>query len=257
MKDQATLILRMVAAGQLPRNLYKYRSMSEHTLDIFRKCELYFSAPVDFNDPFDCKFAPVITSQTKLAEAIAARQNLGYEEEAVKATIANEVDITAKISKAVDRVMNNHGICCFSKKCDDILMWSHYSDSHKGVCLEFDVAEDPNFFAFPMVVKYQDAYPMIDISPKEGMAKYVTLLLSTKFSAWSYEQEVRVCKMKNDAYKFKPLALKSVIFGCKSDDATIQKVATVVKNNPSLQHVMFYKEVMDEKAYKLNLINTF
>ena len=35
-------------------------------------------------------------------------------------------------------------ILCFSRNWDNLLLWSHYGDSHTGVCLGFDIAEgDP------------------------------------------------------------------------------------------------------------------
>ena len=32
-----------------------------------------------------------------------------------------------------DVMSNNFGVSCFSSKCDDILMWSHYADNHFGL----------------------------------------------------------------------------------------------------------------------------
>ena len=56
--ENKDLVLKMVADGKLQSSLYKYRSLAdgskEYTLDIFRKCELFFAAPSSFNDPFDC-----------------------------------------------------------------------------------------------------------------------------------------------------------------------------------------------------------
>lgn len=65
-------VTKKVAKGLLAAKLYKYRSLSneskEYTLDIFRKCELYFSAPNSFNDPFDCKIRPIVKSREQLAK---------------------------------------------------------------------------------------------------------------------------------------------------------------------------------------------
>ena len=255
------LVQKMLAAGQLPHSLFKYRSLSgeskKYTLDIFRKCELYFAAPKSFNDPFDCNLPLVLSSREELAESIALRQTLGYSSSDVRKHVLSDKKIKSHIKRAVDRVMNSHGVCCFSRKCDDILMWSHYGDCHRGICLEFDVSEEPGFFVFPQNVKYQDSYPLLDVSQEDGIQKYIGALISTKYSAWAYEEEVRVYKVKNHPYSFNPKILKSVIFGCKSDDTTISEVLKVVRDNDALSHVRFYKVVMDDKAYKLNLIDTF
>ena len=135
----------------------------------------------------------------------------------------------------------------------DLLMWSYYADCHTGICLEFDVKKDPGFFTFPINVHYQDAYPKIDILEEDKYKEYVITLMSTKYLEWSYEEEIRIMKDSNKAYSFKPSALVSVIFGCKVDDAVIEEVKHVVEANPNLKHVKFYKAVMDDIDYKLNI----
>lgn len=251
-------VIKMVDDGQLCRWLYKYRSLSdgskEYTLDIFRKCELYFSAPQNFNDPFDCKLSPIIGSQKKFAEAMAKRQTLNYKKEDVVSSLNANPDLLQYMKDAIENVMNRHGICCFSKKNADLLMWSHYADCHTGICLGFDVKKDPGFFIFPINVNYQDAYPKIDISEESKYKEYVYALMSTKYSEWSYEEEIRIMKDSNKAYSFKPSALVSVIFGCKVDDAVIEEVKHVVEANPNLKHVKFYKAVMDDTDFKLNIL---
>lgn len=250
-------VIKMVDAGQLPRLLYKYRSLSDgskkYTLDIFRKCELYFSAPQNFNDPFDCKLSPIIGSQKEFAEAMAERQTLNYKKEDVVASLNANPNLLQKFKDAVGYVMNRHGICCFSKKNADLLMWSHYADCHTGICLEFDVTKDPGFFTFPINVHYQDAYPKIDISEEDKYKEYVITLISTKYSEWSYEEEIRIMKDSNKAYSFEPSALISVTFGCKVEDAVIEEVKHVVEANLNLKHVKFYKAVMDDTDFKLNI----
>lgn len=250
-------VIKMVDAGQLPRLLYKYRSLSDgskkYTLDIFRKCELYFSAPQNFNDPFDCKLSPIIGSQKEFAEAMAERQILNYKKEDVVASLNANPNLLQKFKDAVGNVMNRHGICCFSKKNADLLMWSHYADCHTGICLEFDVTKDPGFFTFPINVHYQDAYPKIDISEEDKYKEYVITLISTKYSEWSYEEEIRIMKDSNKAYSFEPSALISVTFGCKVEDAVIEEVKHVVEANLNLKHVKFYKAVMDDTDFKLNI----
>ena len=42
--------------SSLPPYLYKYRDTGKFTAKIFRHRQLYFAAPTDFNDPFDCDF---------------------------------------------------------------------------------------------------------------------------------------------------------------------------------------------------------
>ena len=44
----------------------------------------------------------------------------------------------ATVNLIQEYLINNIGIFSLSKVPDNILMWSHYADSHKGIVLEFD-----------------------------------------------------------------------------------------------------------------------
>ena len=53
-------------------------------------------------------------------------------------------------------------------------------------------------------------------------------------------------------YYYKPNALKSVIFGCRATDETVQKVKKMLCNNP---FVTFKKCEQDNNSYKLNIVD--
>lgn len=57
-------------------------------------------------------------------------------------------------------VRKNTGIYCFTKSEDNILMWSHYANEHKGICLEFDHS-DPDLFTAAKV-NYCCDYPKVN-----------------------------------------------------------------------------------------------
>ncbi len=51
--DRKTVALRQ--GDEKVKRLYKYRQDNDHTLQILKNQELYFSFVIDFNDPFDCR----------------------------------------------------------------------------------------------------------------------------------------------------------------------------------------------------------
>lgn len=83
------------------------------------------------------------------------------------------------------------GAICFSKNWRNPVLWSHYADKHRGVCLGFDVPDQ-----FLMEVNYAGER----LSKKiHGDLAYGGLeekdmqeILTTKFKDWEYEDEVRV-----------------------------------------------------------------
>ena len=85
----------------------------------------------------------------------------------------------------------NRGILCFSDKWTNPVMWSHYADKHRGLCLEFEVP-DVNLakvhYRFSRLraelLQLFDSDPIVE-------EKAMLTCLTTKFSHWKYEHEWR------------------------------------------------------------------
>lgn len=104
------------------------------------------------------------------------------------------------------------GVLCFSKDWWQPVLWSHYADKHRGICLGFDVTD-----CELLELDYIDKPLRMKCSPRSAR-----FLLRTKYSAWTYEEELRwVVKLKDlpseDGLFFMPfsseLELKEVILG--------------------------------------------
>ena len=46
--------IRMWIQANIPSKLYRYRNVNAHTLDAFKKDEIWGSSVYTFNDPFEC-----------------------------------------------------------------------------------------------------------------------------------------------------------------------------------------------------------
>jgi len=75
------------------------------------------------------------------------------------------------------------GIVCFTRRWRNPLLWSHYADKHRGICLGFDVDERGL-----KPVKYVTRRPALLIPPTE---ESINELLFTKYRDWKYEEEWR------------------------------------------------------------------
>lgn len=237
------LVKQMVEEGSLPRALFKYRSLSSiNTYKIFVNKKLYFSTPKDFNDPFDCKINAVISDEDDFA--------LSLEKYVPNEDVMPAIENGYNINDTIGKVVNRKGICCFSKKKDSILMWSHYADSHRGICLEFDITEDYDFFVFPIIIKYKRNYPTVDVSETRGNVGKE--LLTTKYEGWQYEQEVRIYKEAYGEYGFNPTSLKAIYFGCKVEDSERKNLYEFIRGIECFGHVEFYKGKVSESEYKMD-----
>ena len=70
-------------------------------------------------------------------------------------------------------------------------MWSHYADSHRGICLRFKATDTTPFFGLALEVDYQFDRPALNLvrdAPKVVLMK----ALLTKADYWRYENEYRI-----------------------------------------------------------------
>lgn len=131
-------------------------------------------------------------------------------------------------------------IYCLTPLPDSTLMWSHYAENHRGICLEFAV--DNEIFGNAREVAYRSEYPcwLPHDPPDEGMIE----VLLTKSDDWKYEKEFRIVArastvnaelptLPGEHYLALPAgALRSVIIGCQGDFEAISIL--VAKKAPGL-----------------------
>lgn len=250
------LVKMSVQQGQINRHLFKYRTLNSNFDKILENNELWFSNPDDFNDPFDCQIVvDSNNSQEEIEQFIIKNSTTPVSKSEAtrlaKIMISKPQEWDKIVNETVQKHINASGVCCFGGNADNILLWSHYTDSHKGVCLKFDILEDPDFFVFPMKVNYQPNYPTYN--HVKDQSQLVDALIKTKSDVWTYEEEVRIVKLKTGLHKFKKTALIELIFGCKSSDTEIQRIKNLAIKN-GFAHLKFSKATLKKKQYGLDFI---
>ena len=117
-----------------------------------------------------------------------------------KAAADNVEKLLVNMERQMNEKMNSlFLIGCLATDPKNRLMWSHYTDSHKGFCIEYDFNSlKDEVLPFPII--YSENRPLvpwkaaIDHTPesiKEATAD-LTLGLLTKDQTWEYENEWRV-----------------------------------------------------------------
>jgi DUF2971 family protein len=129
-----------------------------------------------------------------------------------------------------DEAAKTAGVICFSKSWKDPLMWGHYGNKHKGICLGFDIKEE-----HIKEVEYvpELLQPNLDMKQKFGglTEEFVENIFRIKYEGWKYEDEVRVIvpleEKHASGYYFADfegnMELKEVILGPRSN-TTISQV---------------------------------
>ncbi|MGE6213478.1 DUF2971 domain-containing protein, partial [Comamonas aquatica] len=134
-------------------------------------------------------------------------------------------------SKSYSEEIQNKGILSLSEVPDNILMWSHYSDQHRGICIELERKKDndlsDNNITLP--VRYSLKKPIITIDEHSSASgddekEIRRSLIYTKSIDWNYEREWRAVKDEgNKAYKLNS-KIKTIIFGTKTPEHSIKTI---------------------------------
>jgi len=148
--------------------------------------------------------------------------------------------VTDNVSRNVFQMFATHWrIYCLAPDPCSTLMWSHYADNHRGVCLEF--ATNNDLFRCAQKVIYLRKYPVW--RPHKLLETSIEEALLTKSKDWQYEEEYRVIAKRSsagsragdrvvisdDGYLSLPAgALKSIVVGC---EANYELVAAIVKQH--------------------------
>jgi hypothetical protein len=244
-----------VHKGDAPRILYKFKGPGEFTKKLIKNCVIHHSSPLFFNDPFDCQLS--IDTEASFEELVGyiLRNNewmkLKEARAQAKEWLRQPSGFRKLINESAREAFARHGVSCYVLNPDNLLMWSHYTNSHQGLCLKFDVLEDLTQFSPLFKVEYADKYPVLNHikSPDSGV---VTKLLTTKGNQWEYEQEWRVVKMADTGnHAFAPRALKEIIFGVNANPKFIDDIMGLVTANNKYD-VIFTKAHISKTQFRLN-----
>ena len=142
---------------------YKYRDFSdiEHLMDILLEERLYCATLEQLNDPMEGHLR-----YSKLKE---------------------------NRKKEMIKELNNYFICSLSKKHNKGLMWTHYANSHQGICIALNVTSKVWEHG---EINYVKSMPSVDNYSKCTPEDYVKDVLTKKSEDWQYEEEVRWIRRK-------------------------------------------------------------
>jgi hypothetical protein len=253
-----------------PRYLYKYRSLSgkerQHTRAAINDVELFFAPPSTINDPFEFRFR--VQAHGSREEWIGFMRTMIQRrdpdadrwEAFLKAAgvVAHEgPNGLSQIARSFPpvlwkRIESEAGILSLTSQPADILMWAHYADMHRGVCIELDTTLAEDFFDEVQPVRYAHDIPVVDAFKflEEETASAVFL---TKSDHWKYEQEWRVVRVPEGSgvARYPPEALVRVILGCRTSSADVSAVREWIQKSPAEPALAVAEQ--HESQYSLNI----
>ncbi len=196
--------------------VYKYM-----TCDIFMghlethlRGEVHLSSWRDFNDPMEGYFSYIANSAPKYI---------------VNAIVGNK---------------ERYRISCFSKSYRKYLLWSHYTNGHKGVCLEFDVKKPLPDNCILEPITYTKTLPCFDRD--QDVEEQARRFLLTKTLQWKQEKEIRLLCPTPQVDNIVLGRLSGIIFGVKlaegdMADQTLQHIMEAIQDSSHHQTLTLYQ----------------
>lgn len=247
--------------------LFRYRSYNEFTLKEILYDELWFSSVENLNDPFEFPFffnrdykydywdLLRIYTECKIRtidQIITLNKNDDLSPEKQLNLID---DLITELESNIRKDILESNVCCFTKKSNNSLMWSHYADGMRGLCIAYDqdLLSEANVtwekIEYVNLIKKMhisdcrveetdkstnDHYHAKIIFDHNDLYKYSYF----KHLNWKYEEEVRSVITKFDdkhivngqVWKIKENTIKGVIVGYKMPKYNMDIIRMICRN---------------------------
>lgn len=172
---------------------------------------------------------------------------------------------TEKLHYNIKKAINdNYRISCFSESFDNQLMWAHYANKHKGICVEYDFSKinntDKIYNCFiPVTYTKKRLTVPIDVNTdnnyvshiKEGNydALFIIKVLSTKARFWEYEKEWRIIMKSSDLDcndNLRRKIVSSIYLGINISTADRERIKKIAKE----KNILLYQMGIRQNEFK-------
>ena len=215
--------------------LFKFCDINKNLIDSLAKGYLYFANPERLNDPFDCQIDIKRSAQNAISKLTGKRKD--------------NLAKLAGLDRYFDQIQKdtaNVGICSFSLELGNSLLWSHYANAHKGLCLTYSIPgnfidNESNEITGVAAVEYGDSTLtdwFVNYATEDGSFEFkkfalalIKKVLTIKGKCWDYEKEVRIIKQVQSTITIPKEFLKQVCFGLNTSSADISLVHELLDNS--------------------------
>lgn len=271
--------------------------MSKYSIEGLINNEIYFSSFSEFNDPFE--FSNPMTDLSKYNEkardeleklyknGVICEQDYLRLTHEVREPSEEQKNERAVLLDKIEKGLIDFGVYCLSEVNDNILMWSHYAEEHKGFCIEFErlacsLSENCMELKVNYIQEYQDLnnpkhlinfyVEMFSnsnaLGRKKWQSKYKRLgeavrraedgelgcaVLRNKFIDWAYEKEVRLINRRVGSHKYKPKSIKRIVFGLRMSDRDKATIQNICKSEDK-KHIVFAQAIKRKQGFGIEVV---
>ncbi|UTZ35036.1 DUF2971 domain-containing protein (plasmid) [Vibrio campbellii] len=279
--------------------LFKFRAANERDISALVNNQLYFSSYEQLNDPYEgwatydsskvndklrIKLLKSVFQENGYsnvdAERKAKEEYLRCLEQQSNISFSDHVDsqYEEKLVEYFNEHKDRNAVCSMSKGADvdfpevlaSMMMWSHYGNGFKGICLEFDAerlieslryngsmigtvhVEYPKDGNLP-VINLHDYYCDI-IDNTSHSSKSILQALSTKANCWAYEREFRLIA-DHGLHTYDISALNSIYIPMKTPRTIVEKILSYVSEQKV--SINIYVVTLHKSSYKFGFKKIF
>lgn len=238
-------VFQLIPKCENERHLFRFSGISSDNswnglVSDIENNAITLSSPSRFNDPMD-----------PLIRAWVRQRQIHYDDKVDKVMyqLVGKALEKTRICCMVDPLKNKRKLC--SKKdipriegCNP-LMWAHYANSHKGICLQYKITPSNILDTNEMVVRLLDVNYDKTL-PLDGDISFIDSLI-IKGDCWRYEKESRLTmysKRKTKEFcQLKGYEIEAVYMGCEIDPKKRGEIKNILRgSNVQLYQMAFSKQ---------------
>lgn len=212
--------------------VFKFSEVNKNLLESLVRSQLYFARPETLNDPYDC--------QVDLLKALERAIFLasGAQKEALQQAIQRR-----PIFDQINNDIKDFGVCSFSASPENQVLWAHYGDEHRGICLTYTIPEEfvngtnkiigfsgvnyGNDLLTEFFLNYQ--FDKVGTELGDFEMEAMKMVLTIKSEDWGYEEEVRMIRQESGPMEIPSEFLTQVCFGLRTSKRDKGFVSELVK----------------------------
>ena len=270
-----------MSENDLPEKLLIFKPINKYCFDVILGNKLVATDPIrGFNDPFDCYCDFSFEGWTKEdilsklrgkfilnkgypSKKLSSQDHLDIQIEKDRLNSLSEDILKKYLSNQFTEIMRNDfseslRIRCFSalnhKRTLNNVLFSHYSDEHKGLCYIFDtqiilsshnneslieVNYSEKTRQVPINKSFQYSEEEFHKNSEEEFFQIGLDMLSCKHIDWSYENEWRhLIQVESspkiyETFNFEPNSLEGIVLGINVNEEDEKRIIELVKRRTS------------------------
>jgi len=280
------IFVKSIASLGEEKVFYKFRAITDNTIDSLRDNYFYFSDKDELNDPFDLNIPTSYSATDEEIINLGNKHNVSLEniyKIIDEKKLLKDTNLIESVNKVYKQNIGRIKIFCVSEVWDEELMWGHYADSFKGICFGYNTYFKNGSYLFKLEddaktgTNYRDEngnyIDLHSVKYKKTELKNFNIFIHDdkailegikhKRQKWCYEKEYRalflddVNQPLSKKVKYSKSILVEIIIGHKTKKDQIKKIIEIVDAEYDISKIKFYKIIIPDdnlklKRYELN-----